>query len=94
MQWPFLNNTTAMQPFMSFKQHEERPRKIVFDQFSSGFQPISTVDAFEPSHKTSLALTPQVNNCLTHLGSHQTICPDQYIELKLLSFELAEIVQS
>ncbi|XP_010908911.2 protein TIFY 6b [Elaeis guineensis] len=71
MQWPFLNKTAAMQPFMSFKQHEERPRKIVFDQFSSGFQPISTVDAFETSYKSSLALAPQKSFSLDRQGIHQ-----------------------
>lgn len=49
-----------MQQFVSFKQHEERPKKIVFDQFSSGFQPISTVDAFDTGHKSSPALATQV----------------------------------
>ncbi|XP_010932589.2 protein TIFY 6b [Elaeis guineensis] len=71
LQWPFLNTTTAMQQFVSFKQHEERPKKIVFDQFSSGFQPISTVDAFETSQKSSPALAAQKSFSLDGQGVRQ-----------------------
>lgn len=85
-----------MPAFMSFRAaQEQQPKKHVFDQFpSSGFQPISTVDAFEAANqKSSPVLVPQV--CIDHqlvelfsifLSSIKNI---KLIELHLLSLQKA-----
>lgn len=45
--WPFSNKVSTLQQFMAYKAaQEERPKKIVFDQFSSsGYPPMSTMDS-------------------------------------------------
>ncbi|XP_020082227.1 protein TIFY 6a [Ananas comosus] len=62
IQWPFSSKVSPVPAFMPFRAaQEQQPKKHVFDQFpSSGFQPISTVDAFEAANqKSSPVLVPQ-----------------------------------
>eukprot|EP00262_Sarcandra_glabra_P003485 TRINITY_DN1421_c0_g2_i1.p1 TRINITY_DN1421_c0_g2~~TRINITY_DN1421_c0_g2_i1.p1 ORF type:complete len:418 (+),score=62.33 TRINITY_DN1421_c0_g2_i1:142-1395(+) len=76
VQWPFTNKVSSMQQFMSFKgAQEERPKKIIFDQLaSSGFQSISTADAFDSNPKPSFVASQKSFN-LDRQGPQFTIPP-------------------
>ncbi|XP_058108212.1 protein TIFY 6B-like isoform X2 [Magnolia sinica] len=71
MQWGFSNKVSALPPFMSFKApQEERPKKIMFDPLmASAFQPISTVEAFDSTHRTSSLANQKAFN-LDRQGAH------------------------
>ncbi|KAK0573058.1 hypothetical protein LWI29_002404 [Acer saccharum] len=55
--WPFSNKFTAVPHFMTFKvAQEDKTRKIISDPLvSSGFMPIPTADAYDPSKRRSTA---------------------------------------
>lgn len=76
VQWPFSNKMAALQHLMSFKTvPDEKAKKAAFDHLSSsGFQPVSAKNSFEPSYRASSAKeTPQVQRCfsLDRHGAHQ-----------------------
>lgn len=63
MQWPFSSKMAALQHLMSFKTvPDEKAKKASFDHVSSsGFQPVSAKNSFEPSYRaSSVKETPQV----------------------------------
>ncbi|XP_031493143.1 protein TIFY 6B-like [Nymphaea colorata] len=75
-QWPYLNKL-PLQQFMTIKggAHEERSRKIGYDQLSSsGFGPISSVDAYETNRRVPSAakksFTLDTNGPHIGQGSH------------------------
>ncbi|XP_072953580.1 protein TIFY 6a-like [Typha angustifolia] len=60
IQWPFASKISHFQQYMSFKTvQEEKQKNLVFDQLSSGYQPVSTVDTFGSHQKTSPAIVRQ-----------------------------------
>ncbi|XP_073005989.1 protein TIFY 6b [Typha latifolia] len=66
MQWPLSSKVNPLQPFMSFKKvQEETPKRIV-----SGFQHISSVDAFEANQMSSV-LAPERSFSLNGQGVQQ-----------------------
>ncbi|KAK2635416.1 hypothetical protein Ddye_030208 [Dipteronia dyeriana] len=57
VQWPFSSKFTAVPHFMTFKvAQEDKTRKIISDSLvSSGFMPVPTADAYDPSKRRSTA---------------------------------------
>ncbi|TXG57185.1 hypothetical protein EZV62_018498 [Acer yangbiense] len=64
VQWPFSNKFTAVPHFMTFKvAQEDKTRKIISDPLvSSGFMPIPTADAYDPSKRRSTAEIQSVHH--------------------------------
>ncbi|XP_077232864.1 protein TIFY 6B-like isoform X2 [Tasmannia lanceolata] len=54
VQWPYINKVSALPQFIPFKSTQERPRRMIFDPHtSSGFQPMSMLDAFDADNRPS-----------------------------------------
>ncbi|KAJ0981296.1 hypothetical protein J5N97_009551 [Dioscorea zingiberensis] len=77
--WPFSNKVSSLQQFMAYKAaQEDRPKKIVFDQFpSSGYLPVSTMDSFEASNQSnSLLLQQQLQKGIHQFAMHSYQSPN------------------
>ncbi|KAH7679780.1 Tify domain-containing protein [Dioscorea alata] len=71
--WPFSNKVSTLQQFMAYKAaQEERPKKIVFDQFSSsGYPPVSSMDSQKGMHQLPMHPYQSPNNDSLGVSKHQ-----------------------
>ncbi|KAF8407605.1 hypothetical protein HHK36_006739 [Tetracentron sinense] len=84
MQWPFSKKVSSLHQFMSFQAaQEDRTRKIVYDPLkSSGFMPISTVEAFDSNQNPLPGVVQKQFNLNRQGGTHYAMAtyPVQHVD--------------